>query len=87
VGVGRPHGGHRLSAPELLVLPARRPDGLEVADHIGIDHIMIESDYPHEDSTWPDTQALVKEQLAPLSPGAVDKVTHLNAAKLYRHEL
>jgi predicted TIM-barrel fold metal-dependent hydrolase len=63
------------------------PTGFEVADHIGIEHIMIESDYPHEDSTWPDTQALFKEQLAPLSPGAVDKVTHLNAAKLFRHEL
>ena len=26
-------------------------------DHIGVDHIMLESDYPHADSTWPDTQA------------------------------
>ena len=25
-------------------------------DHIGVDHICIESDYPHADSTWPDTQ-------------------------------
>jgi len=26
-------------------------------DHIGVDHICIESDYPHADSTWPDTQS------------------------------
>jgi len=63
------------------------PIGFEVADHIGIDHIMIESDYPHEDSTWPDTQALFAEQLEPLTPESVEKVTHLNAAALYRHTL
>ena len=33
-------------------------------DHIGIDHICIESDYPHADSTWPDTQALAHSALA-----------------------
>ena len=30
---------------------------------IGVDHIMVESDYPHADSTWPDTQALLADAL------------------------
>ena len=28
-------------------------------DRIGVDHIVVESDYPHADSTWPDTQPLL----------------------------
>ena len=27
-----------------------------IRDRIGVDHIMVEVDYPHADSTWPDTQ-------------------------------
>ena len=45
------------SRPQLLVLHHRRPlDGRRCAHRIGVDHIMVESDYPHADSTWPDTQ-------------------------------
>ena len=32
------------------------PSTMSLRDHIGIDHICMESDYPHADSTWPDTQ-------------------------------
>ena len=32
------------------------PSTMRLREHIGIDHICIESDYPHADSTWPDTQ-------------------------------
>ena len=28
---------------------------------IGVDHIMVESDYPHADSSWPDTQRVLAE--------------------------
>ena len=30
--------------------------GFLTRDVIGVDHILVESDYPHADSTWPDTQ-------------------------------
>ncbi len=30
---------------------------------IGLDHIMVESDYPHADSSWPDTQAVLARDL------------------------
>ena len=35
------------------------PSTLAVRDRIGVDHIMVEVDYPHADSSWPDTQDLL----------------------------
>jgi predicted TIM-barrel fold metal-dependent hydrolase len=54
-------------------------------DHIGLDHICLESDYPHADSTWPETQALAARGLAPLTDDEIRKVTWQNASKLFRH--
>ena len=48
---------------------------------------MVESDYPHADSTWPDTQALLAERFAGLPDADVAKITHENAARLFRHPL
>jgi predicted TIM-barrel fold metal-dependent hydrolase len=57
----------------------------ELREHIGIDHICIESDYPHADSTWPDTQALAHSSLTKVDADTVRKVTWENASKLFRH--
>ena len=54
-------------------------------DHIGVDHICIESDYPHADSTWPDTQPRAAAALAEVPADVVRKVTWENASKLFRH--
>ncbi len=40
------------------------PSGFRAADVIGVENILVESDYPHSDSTWPDTQAVLAEHLA-----------------------
>ena len=40
------------------------PSACAHAARIGIDHLVVESDYPHADSTWPDTQPLLARQLA-----------------------
>ena len=37
--------------------------GLEQRHRIGVDHLLLESDYPHQDGTWPDTQAIVWSQI------------------------
>jgi predicted TIM-barrel fold metal-dependent hydrolase len=50
----------------------------------GPDHVMLEVDYPHADSTWPDTQALVHDRLGHLPPDVVAKLTHGNAEELFR---
>jgi predicted TIM-barrel fold metal-dependent hydrolase len=63
------------------------PTTLRVRDRIGVEHIMVESDYPHADSSWPDTQRLLAERLADLPAADVAKLTHENAARLFRHPL
>jgi predicted TIM-barrel fold metal-dependent hydrolase len=54
---------------------------------VGIDHVMVESDYPHADSTWPDTQATVARCFAVLSEAERRAVAGTNAARLFRHPL
>lgn len=58
---------------------------LALRHHIGVDHIMIESDYPHADSTWPDTQAHLGAGLGELPADDVRKITWENASRLFRH--
>jgi predicted TIM-barrel fold metal-dependent hydrolase len=54
---------------------------------IGVDHIMLESDYPHADSTWPDTQAVIEKTLGGLPEDELRRVAYRNAATLFRHPL
>jgi predicted TIM-barrel fold metal-dependent hydrolase len=61
------------------------PPTLALRDRLGLDHIMIESDYPHADSTWPDTQDNARRGLAGLTDDEVRKITWENASKLFRH--
>ena len=42
------------------------PSAFRQRDVIGVDHILLESDYPHADSTWPHTQQILREHLAGL---------------------
>lgn len=63
------------------------PSSFALRDHIGVNHIMMETDYPHADSTWPDTQARARADLAGVAPEAVRKVTWENAARLFRVEV
>lgn len=50
---------------------------------IGVDNICFESDYPHGDGTWPDTQKVIEEVLGDLPVEEIRKITHENAAHLY----
>jgi predicted TIM-barrel fold metal-dependent hydrolase len=54
---------------------------------IGIDNILFESDYPHGDGTWPDTQRVMQDVFGDLPVEDIRKISHQNAAKLYRHPL
>ena len=63
------------------------PTTLAVRDRIGVDHIMVEVDYPHADSSWPDTQDLLASRLAGMPDDDVQRMTHRNAARLFRHPL
>jgi predicted TIM-barrel fold metal-dependent hydrolase len=63
------------------------PSVIDVRHRIGIDHIMVESDYPHADSTWPDTQAVLQKTLGHLPTDELRKIACGNAAGLFRHPL
>jgi predicted TIM-barrel fold metal-dependent hydrolase len=61
------------------------PTTFAVLDRIGVDRVMVEVDYPHVDSTWPDVQPVLARQLSQLSAEAVRKVTYENASTLFKH--
>jgi predicted TIM-barrel fold metal-dependent hydrolase len=50
---------------------------------IGIDNLMWGCDYPHTDSTWPCSMAVLDEVMAELPPVDRDKITRINVAALY----
>ncbi len=63
------------------------PSTLVTRDTIGVDHIMFETDYPHGDGTWPDSQSVFTDVFGGLSADEVAKISHENAATLFRHPL
>ena len=58
-----------------------------VLERFGPDHVLLEVDYPHADSSWPDTQDVLHERLAHLPADVVAKLTHANAEALFRWPL
>jgi predicted TIM-barrel fold metal-dependent hydrolase len=63
------------------------PAGFQMIDLIGRDKVMVETDYPHFDSTWPECQAMIRSELVGASPELIRKVCYENAARLYAHPL
>jgi predicted TIM-barrel fold metal-dependent hydrolase len=61
------------------------PSNLQLRHRIGVENLLLESDYPHLDSTWPNTQALVAEALAGFPDEEVQRITWQNAAELFQH--
>ena len=58
--------------------------GIANIEQIGVDNVMCETDYPHSDSTWPDSISIVKGQIQNLAPDVQYKVLRGNAERLYR---
>jgi predicted TIM-barrel fold metal-dependent hydrolase len=58
--------------------------GIASIDEIGEDNIMCETDYPHSDSTWPDSIQVVKNQIGHLDPEIQYKILRGNAERVYR---
>ncbi len=53
---------------------------------IGEDNVMIETDYPHTDSTWPECIDLAHKRLAHLPPEVQYKILRGNAERLFHFE-
>ncbi|MDQ1467864.1 MAG: hypothetical protein QOH10_2279, partial [Actinomycetota bacterium] len=58
------------------------PVGVELRDHMNLDMITWECDYPHSDSTWPQSPEFVTKHMAGVPDDEIDKMTHANAMRL-----
>jgi predicted TIM-barrel fold metal-dependent hydrolase len=91
-GYGRDYDPSGISPAEVLArnfwfCTIDDPSTIDTRHRIGIDHIMVEVDYPHGDSTWPDTQEVIRQCWGHLPADELRKLTHENAAALFRWPL
>jgi predicted TIM-barrel fold metal-dependent hydrolase len=65
------------------------PSTLAARHRVGVDHILVECDYPHADSSWPYTASLLADRFATVgvSDDEAAAMTHRNAAALFDHPL
>jgi predicted TIM-barrel fold metal-dependent hydrolase len=58
--------------------------GMASLDVIGLENVMFEVDYPHGDSTWPDTPKVVDELFRHTSDEVREHILRSNAIELFR---
>lgn len=56
--------------------------GIEMIDRIGVDNVMFETDYPHQDGTFPRSKEVAENLFGHLDPESVRKIARTNAIKL-----
>jgi predicted TIM-barrel fold metal-dependent hydrolase len=60
--------------------------GVEQRHAIGIDNITWECDYPHSDSTWPNSPESVAKMLDGIPDDEINKITHENAMRIFQFD-
>jgi predicted TIM-barrel fold metal-dependent hydrolase len=60
------------------------PVGIAERHVIGVGNIMWSSDYPHSETTWPDSRKIIDEQLQHCTHAEKQRIVHDNAAELYK---
>jgi predicted TIM-barrel fold metal-dependent hydrolase len=63
------------------------PSTVSTIPAMGIENVLFESDYPHGDGTWPDTQEVMRGLIGHLPIEQQRMIACENAAALYRHPL
>ncbi|MBL7486991.1 amidohydrolase [Frankia sp. AgB1.9] len=58
------------------------PVGVDLLDRVGVDNVVFETDYPHQDGTWPDSKKAAARQFGHLPQADINKIARDNAAKL-----
>ena len=61
--------------------------GIESIERVGVDNTTFETDYPHTDSTWPDTKQVAEELMKGLPDDVVYKVMRGNAIRMLELDL
>jgi predicted TIM-barrel fold metal-dependent hydrolase len=55
----------------------------QLRDFMNVERLMWANDFPHSDSTWPNSQALLAEHTADMSELECDRILHDNVSELY----
>ncbi len=63
------------------------PIGLKNLDAIGVDTVTFETDYPHSDSTWPDSLEVAMRIMDGLDDETIVKIVRTNAIRMLRLDL
>jgi predicted TIM-barrel fold metal-dependent hydrolase len=53
-------------------------------DLIGVDKIMWEADFPHNDSNWPNSRKILRDALVDVPDDEAERIVERNARELYR---
>ena len=82
--------GSKLTAAELLqrnfwFCLVDEPSAMVQLDRIGVENILFETDFPHNDSSWPDTQELLHKHMAGQEDRTVRRISWQNASELFGH--
>jgi predicted TIM-barrel fold metal-dependent hydrolase len=56
--------------------------GLSSLAEVGVDNITFETDYPHTDSTWPNTKEVAEKMFAGLDDESIEKICRGNAIRM-----
>jgi predicted TIM-barrel fold metal-dependent hydrolase len=56
--------------------------GLKSLDEVGVDNVTFETDYPHTDSTWPETKEVAEKMFAGIDDDTVYKIVRGNAIRM-----
>jgi predicted TIM-barrel fold metal-dependent hydrolase len=60
----------------------RDQHGLDSLDKVGEDNVTFETDYPHTDTTWPNSKAVAEKMTAGMSPELRYKILRGNAIRM-----
>lgn len=58
------------------------PVGVALLDRVGEDNVVFETDYPHQDGTWPNSRQAAADQFGHLDQRLIDKIARGNAIDL-----
>jgi len=53
--------------------------GIRARDAIGVTQLLFETDYPHQDTTWPHTDSVVDRIAAMVTPAELELIVRTNA--------
>jgi predicted TIM-barrel fold metal-dependent hydrolase len=56
--------------------------GVELIDSVGLDNVLFETDYPHQDGTWPHSREAAAMQFGHLDQAKIDQIARGNAIRL-----